>query len=61
MTGELPEHADNAQTVYTAAVRAWREVNRKLLIGAGEDAQIGHGILMREARPQPIPLKPSVT
>jgi 5-methylcytosine-specific restriction protein B len=50
--GELPEHPDNASAVYAAAVRAWRAVNRKLLIGAGEDFQIGHGILMRtEAAP----------
>jgi 5-methylcytosine-specific restriction protein B len=50
---ELPAHPDNAPAVYGAATRAWREVNRKLLIGAGEDFQIGHGILMQSEQAPP--------
>lgn len=53
ISGELPANPENAAAVYAAAVRAWREVNRKLLIGAGEDFQIGHGILMQSEEVPP--------
>jgi len=44
--GDLPDTADNPEAVYRAAVRAWRNVNRKLRIGADADHQLGHGALM---------------
>jgi 5-methylcytosine-specific restriction protein B len=56
LTGALPDGPDTAEAVYVAAVRAWRDVNRKLMIGAGEDFQIGHGILIRgESKPPADP------
>jgi 5-methylcytosine-specific restriction protein B len=55
--GELPETPTAVEPILGAAVRAWRAVNRKLLIGASEDAQIGHGVLIRPDRavPQDVP------
>lgn len=44
--GELPETPTDPATVYAAAIRAWRNVNRKLSIGVNPDYQIGHGALM---------------
>lgn len=44
--GELPETAVSPAAIYSAAVRAWRQVNRKLRVGASADFQIGHGALM---------------
>lgn len=55
-SSELPVHPESSSAVYAAAVRAWREVNRKLLIGAGEDFQIGHGILMQSEEAPPADL-----
>jgi 5-methylcytosine-specific restriction protein B len=46
LDGELPETATDAKDLYRAAVRAWRNVNRKLSVGASPDFQIGHGALM---------------
>lgn len=51
VNGALPATPDNTQAIYGAAVRAWRAVNHKLTIGAGEDFQLGHGILMPGNRP----------
>lgn len=43
---DIPEAPGNATDVYRALVRAWRNVNRKLAIGASPDFQLGHGALM---------------
>ena len=45
-TGELPEAPAAPADVYRALVQAWKQVNRKLLIGASPDFQLGHGALM---------------
>lgn len=44
--GDLPETADSPEDAFRAGVLAWRQVNRKLRIGASPDFQIGHGVLM---------------
>lgn len=44
--GDLPEAPATPADVYRAVVRAWRNVNRKLRIGASADFQVGHGVLM---------------
>ena len=53
LDGELPGAATSPEDVYRAAVRAWRNVNRKLAIGASPDFQIGHGALMNPNQDAP--------
>jgi 5-methylcytosine-specific restriction protein B len=53
LDGELPDAPASADDVYRAAVRAWRNVNRKLAIGASPDFRIGHGALMNPNQDTP--------
>jgi 5-methylcytosine-specific restriction protein B len=46
LEAELPEEPGSPEDVYRATVRAWRNVNEKLEIGASSDFRIGHGALI---------------
>lgn len=47
----LPDAPATAAHVYTAVIRAWRAVNRRIALGRGQEFQIGHGVMMRETPP----------
>ncbi len=46
LAGDLPETPSSPADLYRAAVRAWKQVNAKLSVGASPDFQLGHGALM---------------
>lgn len=56
-TASLPDSAEGPLDVYRAGILAWEKVNERILVGAGPDYQIGHGVLIRagESIPDSVP------
>jgi 5-methylcytosine-specific restriction enzyme B len=53
LEGELLKAPSDPDDVYRAATRAWKNVNRKLAVGASPDFRIGHGALMNAGEEPP--------
>lgn len=47
----LPAAPTTTNHALEASVRAWRAVNEQIAIGRGGEFQIGHGVLMADAKP----------
>ncbi|TKJ24330.1 AAA family ATPase [Blastococcus sp. CCUG 61487] len=45
----------SAAEVYSLLIAAWRRVNEKISLGRGPEYQLGHGVLILDAPPQPLP------
>jgi 5-methylcytosine-specific restriction protein B len=43
---QVCEEPKTALDVFEASVLAWREVNKRIVLGRGVDYQVGHGVLM---------------
>lgn len=49
--GALPAAAASTNAALEASVRAWKAINEQIAIGRGPEFQIGHGVLMSDAKP----------
>ncbi|WP_449371298.1 AAA family ATPase [Thiomonas sp.] len=52
----LPDVPANVNDALEASVRAWVAVNAQIALGRGPEFQIGHGVLMSDAKPQTLAL-----
>lgn len=50
---DLPVTPTEPRHVYAAAIRAWREINRRLALGRGSEYRIGHGVFLGQAASPP--------
>lgn len=57
----LPDPLVNVADALEASVRAWVAVNEQVALGRGPEFQIGHGVLMSDARPQTLPLSEALS
>ncbi len=46
MTAEIPSENPSAQDVYHVAVKALKEINKKIAVGRGEEYQLGQGVFL---------------
>lgn len=53
----LPEVPASVADALEASVRAWVAINEQIALGRGPDFQIGHGVLMSDAKLQTLPLQ----
>lgn len=56
-----PAQPGTAKDVFSAAVRAWEAVNRRIALGRGAEFQIGHGALMLGPAPLAGPVAEALT
>lgn len=49
--GTLPPVAGSTNAALEASVRAWKAINEQISVGRGPEFQIGHGVLMSDAKP----------
>ena len=52
----LPDVPTSAFNALEASVRAWVAVNEQIALGRGQEFQIGHGVLMSDAKPHSLAL-----
>jgi 5-methylcytosine-specific restriction enzyme B len=57
----LPEVPASAEDAFEAAVRAWEAVNTQISLGRGPEFQIGHGVLMSDAKPSAMSLEEALS
>lgn len=56
MATPLPQAPNTTNDALEASLRAWNAVNEQISIGRGSEFQIGHGVLMANAKPGAMPL-----
>jgi 5-methylcytosine-specific restriction protein B len=57
----LPEVATEPRHAFEAAARAWVAINGQVSLGRGAEFQIGHGVLMSDAKPSEMALEEALS